>query len=79
MKTMVETSLADGYTMSPTAVASVSPSVSESVQVPVETFQAVPEEEVPGGGVEEEGEAGKEPACGKGMGAEACPPVDGDM
>lgn len=41
-----------------------------SVQVPIQTFAAVPKEEVPGE---------KEPACGKGMAAKACPPLDDGM
>ncbi|PVH88661.1 hypothetical protein DL98DRAFT_565563 [Cadophora sp. DSE1049] len=82
MRTMVVTSIADGYTILSSVVASATSSLSESVQAPVETFQAVPQEEVPGDGEgeeEEEGVGGKEPACGKGMGAKACPPVDGDV
>ena len=71
---MVVTSITDGVTILSTVVASATSNVSHDVQVPVETFVVVPQEEVTGGGG-----GRKEPPCGKGMGANACPPVDGDM
>lgn len=71
---MVVTSITDGVTILSTVVASATSNVSHDMQVPVETFVVVPQEEVTGGGGGK-----KEPPCGKGMGANACPPVDGDM
>ena len=71
---MVVTSITDGVTILSTVVASVTSSVSQDVQVPVETFNSVPQEEVTGNG-----EGKKEPACGTGRGRKACPPEDRDM
>ncbi|KAK0109839.1 hypothetical protein ONS95_002510 [Cadophora gregata] len=76
IKTMDYTSQVDGYGASPTVVKSVTKSVSGSVQLPVETFDPVPQEEVPDDG---EGERKKEPACGKGMSTKTYPPVDENM